>query len=98
MAFRIFGVTSSSGAKGTHYLQLAMAPPRTNKESVERAISPLWMDQFGALESFINKHDRLPYKDENMALWMWMQTQRKSIKGSGRVRGILREERKKESC
>jgi hypothetical protein len=93
-AFHIFGVTSSSGAKEIHYLQLAMAPPRTNKESIERALSPLWMNQFEALERFIKKHDRLPYKDEKTALWVWMRTQRKNIKDRGCVRGLLQEKQK----
>jgi hypothetical protein len=91
-AFRIFGVTFSSGAKETHYLQLTMAPPRTNKESVEKAIRPLWMDQFEALERFIKKHDRPPDKDENKTLWKWIQTQREYI--NGRRGGLLQEARK----
>jgi hypothetical protein len=71
-----------------------MAPPRTNKESAERDILPLWMDQFRALKRFIKKHVRLPYKDENYALYTWIKTQRGSSKGRGRVRGLLQEERK----
>jgi hypothetical protein len=71
-----------------------MAPPRTNKESVERAIHPHWMEQFGALERFVKEHDRLPYKDENYALCKWIQSQRGIIKGRRRVRGLLQEERK----
>jgi hypothetical protein len=71
-----------------------MAPPRTNNESVERAIHPLWMDTFRALEIFIKQHDRLPFKDENHALWKWIERQRTIIKGHGRVRGLLQAERK----
>jgi hypothetical protein len=70
-----------------------MAPPRTNKESVERAICPCWMDQFEAFERFIKKHDWLPNKDENKGLWMWIRTQRKNIKSRGRVRGFFQEQK-----
>jgi hypothetical protein len=71
-----------------------MAPPRTNKESAERDIRPLWMDQFRALERFVKKHDRLPYMDENKALCKWTWKQREYSKGRGRVRDLLQEERK----
>jgi hypothetical protein len=74
-----------------------MAPPRTDKESVERAISPRWMDTFGDLKRFIKKHDRLPYKDENKALCIWACRQRGYSKGRDRgrvLRGLLQEERK----
>jgi hypothetical protein len=96
IACYIFGFIHPSPVpkKPTIYLQLAMAPPRTNKESAERDILPLWMDQFRALKRFIKKHVRLPYKDENYALYTWIKTQRGSSKGRGRVRGLLQEERK----
>jgi hypothetical protein len=39
-AFHIFCVACISGDEETHHLQSAMTPPRTNKESAKRDISP----------------------------------------------------------
>jgi hypothetical protein len=78
-----------------------MAPPRTNKESSKRAITSKGMARFEALESFIKKHDRLPYEDENLALckWVWMQRGRSKNLGQrgpskNLCRGLLQEERR----